>query len=224
MHYLIDTNLKIIFGWSPKCGCSHIKRIFKFFKNDISEIHTRSDSCLLPKDITKYTTIVICRNPYKRLVSGFLDKYSKNGQFKSMWKLGPITFSAFVDQLSKHSKMIEPHHFLPQTSERFNIKILKSDCIKFYDIESIDYTFLESLYNKQIPDSILGRKEGHERKTYSTEFTENVSDLDMDIYFDTTVNVNNFYTPLLKKKVYEYYKKDFEFFKQNGFDYNNLVI
>ena len=34
MFFLVDTNKKIIFGWSAKCGCSHIKTIFWFLQSD----------------------------------------------------------------------------------------------------------------------------------------------------------------------------------------------
>lgn len=34
MHFLVDDNNKIIIGWSPKCGCSHIKNIFWFLRDN----------------------------------------------------------------------------------------------------------------------------------------------------------------------------------------------
>ena len=34
MHFLVDTNKQIIFGWSAKCGCSHIKEIYWFLQTD----------------------------------------------------------------------------------------------------------------------------------------------------------------------------------------------
>jgi len=30
MYFLVDNDKQIIFGWSAKCGCSHIKNIFWF--------------------------------------------------------------------------------------------------------------------------------------------------------------------------------------------------
>ena len=34
MYFLVDNKKKIIFGWSAKCGCSHIKYIYYFLQND----------------------------------------------------------------------------------------------------------------------------------------------------------------------------------------------
>jgi hypothetical protein len=38
MYFLIDDNKKIIFGWSAKCGCSHVKYMFKFLTEEITNI------------------------------------------------------------------------------------------------------------------------------------------------------------------------------------------
>ena len=32
MHFVVDHDNKIIFGWSAKCGCSHVKYIYWFLK------------------------------------------------------------------------------------------------------------------------------------------------------------------------------------------------
>jgi hypothetical protein len=72
----------------------------------------------LPDDIENYTTLIFCRNPYKRLVSGFLDKYGPTGEFLHFWKHSSISFSQFVDALVKKDwLMIHYNHFRPQTTE-----------------------------------------------------------------------------------------------------------
>lgn len=98
MYFLVDNNRKILFGWSAKCGCSHIKRMFYFLKNNKMNnkpIHTHNDYNKLPDDIENYTTIIISRSPYERIVSGFLDKYKLGGGFRRLWKHNTITFSNF---------------------------------------------------------------------------------------------------------------------------------
>jgi hypothetical protein len=192
MHFLVDKKLKIIFGWSAKCGCSHIKEIFYFLQNDNinNKIHTTSDVNPLPIDIENYTTIIISRNPYKRVVSGFLDKYSDNGQFRKMWNYSTISFSIFVDELIKQNwKMIDKHHFTPQTTERFHAKILNSKCIKCYDIENIDYKYIENLYNKKLPEILLNKRQGHERKQYSSNFNTPVYNLNINEYYTFNVEI-----------------------------------
>ena len=59
MFFLLDNKVKVIFGWSAKCGCTHVKRMFRFFQNqDIHNVHTDDDVHNLPDDIENYTTII----------------------------------------------------------------------------------------------------------------------------------------------------------------------
>jgi hypothetical protein len=222
MYFLVDTARKILFGWSAKCGCSHIKRIFYFLKNkkENTVIHGDKDYNKLPRDIEKYTTIIISRNPYERIVSGFLDKYKPSGSFRHLWKHETITFAKFVEELGKGDwNMVEKHHFTPQTTEEFNKSIMSSKCIKCYDIKNIDYNYIEELYNVKIPETILTKKEGHERKNYGESIDHDVFDLEMTDYFNFNVNSKYFYNEELKNRVYNFYKNDFIFFNEMGLDY-----
>jgi hypothetical protein len=228
MYFLIDEQNKIIFGWSAKCGCSLIKKIFWFLinGNENNQIHTDKDYNNLPDDITNYTTILIIRNPYERIISGFLDKYnSERGPLRKLWKHDDITFSTFVDELIKNDWiMIDKHHFTQQTTEFFDKnKILKSKSLKIYDIKNIDYKYIETLYNKKISEYVLNYKMGHERQKYNDTFDINVFDLDMDIYYNYNVPIKNFYNQEIKNKVYEFYKNDFLFFKEYGFNYDVII-
>jgi len=70
MHYIVFDNPKVIFGWTPKCGCSHLKNIAYFL---ISGIILNEDDPVhrvmltynkgLPKDLDTYKIILIIRNP-----------------------------------------------------------------------------------------------------------------------------------------------------------------
>lgn len=230
MLFLVDNTRKIIFGWSAKCGCGHIKKIFWFMqtKKIDNPIHTWRDSSYLPHNITEYKLIIIGRNPYKRIVSGFLNKYNKNGEFRHLWKHDTITFSKFVDTLlNNQDGMIDYHHFTPQTTENFNINmIIHAKSIVVYDIENINYEYIESLYNTKIPDELMNFKGKNERKHKHNNilFEENVSDLDMDLYYQYNIPIQNFYTEDIKKKVYSYYKQDFGFFKSRGFNYQDFFV
>jgi len=223
MLFLVDNNLKVIFGWSAKCGCSHVKRIFFFLQNDKIDniIHRGGEKFVLPDDIENYTTILFCRNPYKRIISGFLDKYKINGEFRHLWKHYYITFSQFINELMKNKwEMIEKHHFTPQTSEDFDKnKIKMSKCVKCFDIENIDYTYIEGLYNKSLPLELLSKKEGHERKKYQETYNGPVYNLYMYTYYNYNVDVKYFYNEDLKNKVYKFYENDFLFFNELGINY-----
>ena len=226
MFFLIDKVEKIIFGWSAKCGCSHIKNIFYFLQtnNEINHIHTDRDKLDLPTDIENYTTIIFIRNPYKRIISGFLDKYKACGQFRHYWTSPHLTFKLFVDELIQNNwKKIDEHHFTPQTTEAFDKRIFLSKTIKFYDITSIDYGYIEDLYKKQIPSSVLQKKEGHERQTQITNIKslkEYVYDKNIDTYIDYDIEVKYFYNKEIQAKIFNFYKADFTLFKENHFDYN----
>lgn len=227
MKFLVDTDNKIVLGWSAKCGCSHAKTIFLYLKtnNYDNKIHTHENVSKLPNDIENYTTIIISRNPYKRLVSGFLDKYSKNGEFRHLWKNSFLSFSQFVDELLKKWNQVEKHHFTPQTSEMFDKKILSSKIIKFYDICNIDYKYIEELYDKKIPEFIMKKQQGHERVFKidpKKNYNNYVYDLNIDEYINFNVDIKFFYNQDIKKKVFDFYKEDFIFFKENGIDYTDL--
>lgn len=226
MHFLIDDKNKIIFGWSGKCGCSHVKKIFWYFQNGSinNPIHTIKDTNLLPTKIFKYHTIIFCRNPYKRLVSGFLDKYHKNGEQRYKWTRKMLTFEMFVDELIKKDwNMIDYHHFVPQTEEKFDSKISTSKIIIYFDIENIDYEYLETLYQKKIPDELLNFRGKHIRQNFPTELKDklkqNISNIKIDTYYNFNVDYKDFYRDKnIKDKVYQFYINDFKLFKQFNYD------
>ena len=221
MHFLVDTNKKIIFGWSAKCGCSHVKHIFWFLQTDNLEnlIHTEKDINELPNDIENYTTIIFIRNPYERIISEFLDKYRKGGEYRHLWENSFLSFSQFVDKLiSNDWNTIDFHHFTPQTTESFDKKILISKIIKFYDIGKIDYKYLKQLYNKKIPECVMNKK--HERICQiKKDFGKYVYNLNIDDYVDYIIDKKYFYNQEIREKVMNFYINDFSFFKENGFDY-----
>tara|TARA_A100001015_G_scaffold314141_1_gene422935 strand:- start:523 stop:1218 length:696 start_codon:yes stop_codon:yes gene_type:complete len=231
MFFLVDTNKKIIFGWSAKCGCSHIKNIFWFLKTNKlkNQIHTMKEMKFkLPDDIENYITIIIIRNPYERILSGFLDKYKKNGAFRHSWKDSVLSFSKFVDKLINDQwKTINRHHFTPQTTEKFDKKILLSKIIKFYDIGKINYEYIEQLYNKKIPECVINKKLGHERLlnvNVNSYYDNYVYNLHIDHYINYNINIKYFYNEEIKDKVYNFFINDFILFKENGFDYKKSTF
>ena len=165
MFFLIDNKNHIIFGWSPKCGCIHIKSIYYFLQNNeikLKNLHGKMSQNKLSNDILdsieNYTILIFCRNPYNRLVSGFLDKYRINGGYRHMWLEKDIKFSKFVNELGNW-EIIDKHHF---SNIIFTDKILNCKIIKCFDIENIDYDYIES-YIKKIPKQLINFKGKHAR-------------------------------------------------------------
>ena len=221
MYFLIDEKTKVIFGWSAKCGCSHIKKIYWYLQNGIvdNKIHSKKEWNNIPNDIENYTTILIIRNPYERIISGFLDKYKKNGEYIHLWKYNTITFSNFVDELIKNEwKMIERHHFIPQTCDAFDIRIKNSKELIIYDIQNMNYNYIEKLFEKKIPENLINFKGPHVRNA-DILLEKYIYHMDMSEYFDYKVPTKYFYNEEIKNKVYHFYINDFTFFKEKGFDY-----
>lgn len=233
MFFLVDTTARIIFGWSAKCGCSHIKRIFYFLQtgDENHPIHTPIDINILPDDIYNYTTIIFTRNPYKRIISGFLDKYATGGQFRHLWKEPVLTFSQFVEKVTMQDwTIIDYHHFTPQTTEDFNKTVLLSKNIIFYDIANIDYKYIEQLYNKLLPEYIIHKTRGHERHLRITKndhyvaYDTPVYDLNIDDYIKYDIDIKYFYNEEIQKKIFDFYVDDFTFYYENGIDYMKPII
>ena len=221
MHFMVNNNNKIIFGWSAKCGCSHVKKIFYFLMNGKidNKIHTRKDQNTLPANLKEYKIILFIRNPYKRIISGFLDKYKNNGEFRNLWVGIPLTFTNFVDKVFIKDKMIQQHHFAPQTTESFNSRIENHSGLILYDIENIDYSYIETLFKTKIPEELIKFRGGHENKSVVV-IDYQVEDMLMEKYCMYKPLTRCFYNDKIKEKVDKFYENDFKFFKKHGFEYN----
>ena len=226
MYFLIDHNKKVIFGWSAKCGCSHVKKIFRYLQSNVisKKIH-QNDWNELPSNIEDYTVILTIRNPFERLVSGFLDKYKRDGEFRFRWKRDNITFSDFVNELLRNKwRRIEKHHFTPQTSETFNKeKLLTCKNLKIYDLSNIDYSFIENIYEKKIPEELISFRGDHSYKPSKSIYDGDVYNLDMDVYINHIVPIQSYYNGEIKNKILGFYENDFTFFKNNGLDYTDKI-
>lgn len=217
MIFIVDSTNKIIFGWSPKCGCSIVKTIAWYLIEGCSnpEIHTYKDIMDLPEDMENYTVIMVCRDPFKRIVSGFLDKYNKQGIYRCMWGTDePITFRKFVNEvINQNWSKIDFHHFVPQMGDKMDeSKIARAKHVVTYDITQIDYDYIGSLYNKKISEEIIQRNKNARPKMSQTYINENIYDVNIDDYFAYDVEFESFYNPEIQQKVYDFYKKDFDTF------------
>ena len=210
-------------GWSAKCGCSHTKAIFKFLNTGkfTKNAHTKDTYNNLPNIIlSEYTCILVVRNPYKRLVSGFMDKYQPDGEFRARWP-GKLTFAVFAEALIKSDwDRVDRHHFTPQTSEAFDEKRLSSCKVrKVYDISDIDYKFLEKVFGKKIPDEVRSFRGSHIRKVKGVNFNGKVHNIPIGEYVDKDVKPRQFYNEKISKQIAKFYKNDFAFFESHGIHY-----
>ena len=232
MYYLIDNKNKVIIGWSPKCGCTHIKMLFYFLnkikvpvKYGISRdeaIHSLDNYDKLPNDYYNYTIILIIRNPYRRIISGFIDKYGNiNSQYYNNWiKNYPnkkLTFYNFVKELTCNNyKVIDKHHFSPQLSENWEDKIMNHHNLRIFDIANIDYNFLEQIYFTQIP---LPIKKYKGKSSKLSKININAKLFDLPVENIKTQYTGNFYNQEIFDIVSDFYRKDLDYFKKNGHNY-----
>ena len=233
MGFLIDEQRKIILGWSPKCGCSHIKNIFLCLQNDLHmapDIHNEHNmQSKLPPNIEGYCVFIVLRDPYKRLVSGFVDKYKKDGQFRHKWNKDiSLTFTHFVNELTKENwEAIDRFHFNPQTEgfdgsgfvdERLN----KCKEMIVCDIENVNYDYIESKFNKKIPDHQkrwIGPHQNSNRGTGPYDEDNHMYDYTIDDYSQYRIPHNKFYNKELFEKVSDFYRDDILFSREHGFEY-----
>jgi len=221
MQFIILDNKKLIIFWSPKCGCSTLKTILaNFFNIDYTKdkhIHCNKElkNKINKMDINKidvyknYDIVILIRNPYERLVSGFLDKYVR----KEIKNLSNCTcFADFSKILANNPKKIDRHHFEKQTTgdgwifynelERPKIKYIL-DTSKVNDIAKIlelNISEIKINFNRK-------KGTGDLRQMWSANYDQ-LRKLD-------NINYSEFYNDYIKKRVYNIYKDDFIFFNNN---------
>ena len=220
MFFIHDKKKKIIYGWSAKSGCSHLKKLLKFLifnKVNVVQVHSNAEYGAFPVEYNEaYRIILIVRNPYERLISGFLDKYTKPGPYLNRWK-GPLTFRLFVQELFHHAfRTIDKHHFTPQLSEEWRDEIRTCKNVQVYDLKNIDYAYLETLYAKKIPNDILAFRGGHENsKPYKRD--PRAADTDPRLFTDVRPFWQDFYVDAdIQLKVDTFYAADFAYFQSLG--------
>lgn len=229
MHFLIDNQLKLIFGFSAKCGCSTVKKIFlenttenslKLKYTKVKTMHFKETYNKLPKDISGFKIIIFIRNPYERIISGMFNKYIKNRQFRNNWKQGyeNLTFTNFVNTMIKENlgKQIDRHHFTPQTTEKWENRLLKHNDLVVMDIKNIDYSMLNNVFKTDTIKKI----QHNMTKLKSKNNINNAWDIQIDELLKMSPDYKCLYNKELKEKVYNFYKKDFETFEKLGFKYD----
>jgi hypothetical protein len=233
-----DKNKKIIF-WSYKSGCTFIRNIYynhylnlQYEKNYIKIITLFNRYKSIDKNkLLTYKKIYVCRNPYSRIVSCFIDKYI-NGYFTSWLKLNikiinflnyfqnkkyiKFSFTEFINLvydkivLSKFN-LLELDHIAPQFSINNNNNFTFD---KIYKLEYLNNsTFLQDEFN--IKNDIINKSEHHNNCDKSDYNFENAFELNYEelLYLKKEKRIPNykcFYNEEIKKKVEEIYKNDLD--------------
>jgi hypothetical protein len=186
-------------------------------------IDTRDSNIEKYKD---YDLVFLIRNPFERLVSGFLNKYVYLDHDKNHIK-NPNncnTFFDFCNILSKNPESIDKLHFMPQTNGKgweFYLLLGKPNIKYVIDTENVND--IKDLLDLDIKDLKLhfNQKKSNEKqnekqneKLFFTSYEE--------LKQKNNIDYSNFYNSELKKIVYEIYKNDFNFFI-NKFNINYKI-
>lgn len=225
MFFMTDTKRRIVVGWSAKCGCTHIKRIWLYLttgKDMTERVHDQIVPKPLPPDIHRYTVLIVARNPYERLVSGFLDKYGRPGKIRNMWpKHVPLTFSNLVIALTRNDwNVVEKHHFAPQTQEAFDLsRLRRAKRLVVCDLGSIDYSILEKAFNKTIPNEMIEWHGRHARKPGDQVQDRRAALRTVDDLDRATLCISDLYPVQLREAATRVFANDLRFFAEHGLRY-----
>jgi len=244
MRYLSCPRKKTCFAHTPKSGVESLILLIlrEQGHSDINRnIWTPSRPYKVNTIPNDYEYVSISRNPYNRLVSGYIDKFL-TGNFhnlkfcedvmkhygRSMDDMKRITFEELVKYLMEADKSKVDPHFATQIStitKQRNPQLFKIEEKSIHDkLEDLGF---ENEFTNYRDEFLYGWAKEDRPEAYKMGFDEfNIFDtyrgypLDENQQGYTDDNNNhgvmplyhNFYNDELKEMVYEYYKEDFEYF------------
>ncbi len=229
MFFLVSHRPRFIAGWSAKCACTEIKRWYAAASGMpcAPDMPAEALHALIGYGDTPYTYIerglylryfkfVAIRNPYKRLVSGFLNKYVVE---KSRPNHGWTTFAQFVAALEADPeyRLVDLHHFVPQTGEAFPVALRRRwrwDAVVDVDRFATDMARINQHLELDIPI-------GHSNRTPRIgNPVARAWDLSIEELSQCSPTYAEFYDDSLRARVREYYRQDFEYFASLGHEYS----
>jgi len=233
VNLLVNDKYKYIMYWNPKIDLGIINKLFfELHKDEIDEddilkndyncyndyYHIKYFSYNPEKDYTDYKKIIMCCNPYYRILSTYYDKYLLNPtSYNYKNRFISNNFEDFIDKLSNISdEKIYEYHFRQQSCELLNYPkpdiIIDTINLKklipiFKDIFANDddkFKYCEKYLkkNKKINETIY--------KNYD-KYMGNVN-LEKELIYPMPVFENMINNNILEK-IYTRYKDDFDFFK-----------
>lgn len=223
MYFLINTRYRVAFGWSAKCGCTMVKSLFFELSGVfMPNVHGAWLWAGLPPDGGGFEVIVFARNPYERLVSGFLDKYGRSRELEASDPLpeeGATSFSRFVRWLEQEGMRTRSpnfvHHFTPQLSEAW---LDSMPVAKVYDIKAIDHEYLQARFESTIAPRERRMNAGAPVAGQRTG--AGLLPISQLANLAVVPEYASFYDAETKAAVARIYRRDLEFFRRAGLAYD----
>jgi tetratricopeptide (TPR) repeat protein len=238
-YYFINHNIKLVYCSIPKNACTLFKNIIVEYSEDKSE-YEKSNQNIHQFLISKrgkvstllscvrdsgYFKIVILRNPFSRLTSGYLDKFAKHINPESFALdvirdvqqfLGleinvenSITFEQFIKYLARKKDYELNDHWRPQNNFVGSVKF---DLVGQFENLNHVIDILQNNYG------IRMKKEGSEHATKYQDFSEKLPFHTMyprDLRnLEGMPKARQLYSAELEKIVRERYAKDIELYEK----------
>lgn len=230
MFFLVNHAKKFIIGWSAKAGCCAIKQwyvetsdidlgnrdIHEYLGYGNTEYSNVKD--LRGQAFDNYRKFICIRNPYKRLVSAYVNKYIIEKAYPVKgWK----NFEEFVDILQKDTnfRKINRHHFIRQTAEDF--RIAERNQWEWDKVIELD-SFREDM---RVVNAMLSVDTKIPGKINFSNYS-GATDFDIPVYRMSASEIEThmpqcryFYNSRIRDRVSEIYNNDFEYFSRYGIRY-----
>jgi hypothetical protein len=241
MRIFVIPKIKLVIGWSPKCGCSTIKKILcdklninvpkrtdihEFIKTIINKqkfgiyyIEYFKKHCKFEK-IKNFRKVLIIRNPFQRFISGIKQK-SVDLSFKH--DMENMTISDFIDLLKKNNFMKGKngfiyHHFFPQSIPEKNVRVKFNIVIDLNNIKRL---------KKILKMDVSNVRENRTLYNKSNSINEKYHKFTLKMFADNfskkySNKVSNWLNDKNILDIYHLYRADFILAKDHNILYNHI--
>lgn len=245
--YLVSDSQKIIYCKIPKNACTIFTNMLLEYSSAAAQF---KDSPLGPHDFlysnnqalritdpsifqdSSYFKFVILRNPFKRLVSGYLDKFTKTTRLEKMAKdvvrevqayIGidlnlerSITFDEFIRYLIRTEDYVMDAHWRPQDTF-LSQGLFEFDWVGQFESLGDTIAALEEKFEFSISQNIMKKaKRGHVTQYSMTELPKNLHTMLPEHIRQLSgfPKATQLFTPRLKALIKKRYAKDIAIYSQ----------
>lgn len=223
---LVNDKKKFVVFWNAKAGCSTVKRwylntlgidteelnVHKFL--DTAQFAMNKHNTYVEKKIKEenYYTFIVCRNPWKRIVSYYKNKKILMGHKNRTWPIDTrvrdlnsenYTFKDLVLSVYKTPDMFLEEHLQSQMYGLDNI-----DFDKIVKLEHFESGMIEVCKHLDIKERNFKNK----NKSPVTSYEKKVFNIEPKEFKSNLPSYEMFYNDTLKKIVTKKFKKDIDFF------------